>query len=145
MHNMAKLKPECFYIQSAVIPYMLVDNEYRIVMITSRKGKRWIIPKGVVEQDMTPRASARKEALEEAGIKGKITKQTIGTYSYQKWQGTCTVTVFAMRVNRLLDQWEEERIRTRELVSLEEAAGRVEEDVLKEMILALGEELKIDK
>jgi 8-oxo-dGTP pyrophosphatase MutT (NUDIX family) len=142
---MALLKPEWFYTQSAVIPYVQDKNGCRIVMVTSRKGKRWIIPKGIVEPGMSPRGSARKEALEEAGIKGKISKQPIGTYSYHKWKGTCEVTVFAMEVKKILDVWEEEWLRTRELVSLEEAAERVEEKELKEMILSLPGVLKIEK
>ena len=139
---MAQLKPEGFYTQSAVIPYVEDKAGIRIVMITSRKRGRWIIPKGIVEPDMTPRASARKEALEEAGVKGKVLKQSIGTYSYQKWNSTCTVTVFVMRVKKLLETWEEEWMRSRELVSLEEAADRVEEVALKKMILSLPDRLK---
>jgi len=139
---MAQLKPEWFYTQSAVIPYVEDKAGIRIVMITSRKRGRWIIPKGIVEPDMTPRASARKEALEEAGVKGKVLKQSIGTYSYQKWNSTCTVTVYVMRVKKLLETWEEEWMRSRELVSLEEAADRVEEEALKKMILSLPDRLK---
>ena len=140
---MAQLKPDWFYTQSAVIPYVEDKAGIRIVMITSRKRGRWIVPKGIVEPDMTPRASARKEALEEAGVKGKVLKQSIGTYSYQKWNSTCTVTVFVMLVKKLLETWEEEWMRSRELVSLEEAADRVEEEELKEMILSLPQILKI--
>ncbi|WP_371514877.1 NUDIX domain-containing protein [Brevundimonas denitrificans] len=35
---------------------------------------RWIFPKGMVEDDMTPARSAAKEAWEEAGVRGDIGK-----------------------------------------------------------------------
>jgi 8-oxo-dGTP pyrophosphatase MutT (NUDIX family) len=140
---MAQLKPEWFYTQSAVIPYVQDKAGIRIVMITSRKRRRWIIPKGIVEPDLSARASARKEALEEAGVKGKVCKKSIGSYSYQKWKGNCTVTVYVMRVKKVLKKWEEKWMRKRELVSLEEAAKRVENKALKKMILRLPHILKI--
>jgi 8-oxo-dGTP pyrophosphatase MutT (NUDIX family) len=131
---MASLKPSWFYAQSAVIPYVLDDDEIRIVLVTSRTRKRWVIPKGIIEPGLSPLESARQEALEEAGIKGKIFPQDIGTYSYKKWKGTCTVTVFVMQVRKMLDMWEEEWLRTRELVSIEEAIKRIDEEELKKMI-----------
>jgi 8-oxo-dGTP pyrophosphatase MutT (NUDIX family) len=131
---MASVKPKWFYTQSAVIPYVPGENEIRIVLVTSRTRKRWIIPKGIIEPGLSPLESARQEALEEAGVKGKIFPQDIGTYSYNKWKGTCTVTVFVMQVRKMLDMWEEEWLRARELVSLEEAIKRIEEEDLKKMI-----------
>jgi 8-oxo-dGTP pyrophosphatase MutT (NUDIX family) len=131
---MASLKPSWFYAQSAVIPYVLDDNEIRIVLVTSRTRMRWIIPKGIIEPGLSPLESARQEALEEAGVKGKIFPQDIGTYSYKKWKGTCTVKVFVMQVRKMLDMWEEEWLRTRELVSIEEAIKRIDEEELRKMI-----------
>jgi len=46
-------KPVIIIQQSAVIPYQIVDGEIEIMVITSSTGKRWVIPKGLVEPDMT--------------------------------------------------------------------------------------------
>lgn len=134
---MTALKPSWFYTQSAVIPYVPDNDTYSIVLVTSRKRRRWVIPKGIVEPGMSPLESARREALEEAGITGEICSREIGTYAYKKWKGTCTVTVFVMQVKKMLDMWEEEWLRTRELVSLEEAIERIHEKELKKMIRTL--------
>ena len=58
------------------------------LLVTSRKGTRRVLPKGVVEPDLSPAASAAKEALEEAGICGPIDHEPLGTYQYRKWGGT---------------------------------------------------------
>ena len=62
--------PAWMYRQSAVIPYRKRPNGLEVLLVTSRKGTRWVLPKGVVEPGMTPAASAAREALEEAGIRG---------------------------------------------------------------------------
>ncbi len=127
---MASRKPEWIYRQSAVVP--IVDG--KIVMITSRRKKRWIVPKGIVEPNMSPAESAAQEALEEAGLLGKLRPESIGTYRYEKWGGTCTVEVFVLDVVELLDDWEERRFREREIVSVDEAASRVDEPELQRII-----------
>ncbi len=110
-------------------------------MITSRKKKRWVIPKGVIEPHLSPSDSAAKEALEEAGIEGKVSKRPIGSYKYEKWGGTCTVEVYTMNVNTVLDDWLE-NYRDREWVSVGEAVGRVTEPRLKDIVCELPHFLK---
>ena len=44
--------PEHFYTQSAVIPYRERNGAIEVLMITSRKRKRWVIPKGVREPEL---------------------------------------------------------------------------------------------
>ena len=82
---MSKKKPQYFYQQSGVIPYKIENNELKVLLITSRKGKKWKIPKGIVEPALSPSDSAAKEAFEEAGILGKVDKAEIGSYKYFKW------------------------------------------------------------
>ncbi len=128
--------PEHFYTQSAVIPYRERDEGIEVLMITSRKRKRWVLPKGVREVELTPQDSAAKEALEEAGIQGPVSASAIGSYQYRKWGGTCTVDVFTMQVQSELDVWEES-FRGREWLSLEEAMRRVQEPDLKRILKRL--------
>ncbi len=131
---MASAKPEWVYRQSAVVP--IVDG--KIVMITSRRKKRWIVPKGIVEPNMSPAESAVREALEEAGLVGVVRPESIGTYRYDKWGGTCTVEVFVLDVVELLDDWEEKRFRERKIVSVDEAAARVTDPELQRIIKSVG-------
>ena len=119
--------------QSAVIPYRCRDGQLQVLVITSSDGLRWVVPKGLVEHDMTPAASAAKEALEEAGVTGRTSAAAVGTYTYGKWGGTCSVEVFLLRVDEELDDWQE-RFRTREWVPLAEAIRRVTDPGLKALL-----------
>ena len=131
-----RTQPDYFYSQSAVIPFRLRSDKLEVLLITSRRRKRWIIPKGVVEQDLTPIESAQKEAFEEAGVEGIVRGQSLGIYENEKWGGICRVAVYAMQVKTVHDTWPEDD-RTREWTDLETAAERVHEADLEAMILAL--------
>ena len=47
--------------------------------------------KGIKDPGLSPRESAAKEALEEAGIEGEIADAALGSYTCEKWGATCTV------------------------------------------------------
>ena len=70
-------KPENFYSQSAILPFKKENGEYLILLVTSRNKNKWVIPKGIIEENLSALESAEKEALEEAGITGKIYKKSI--------------------------------------------------------------------
>jgi 8-oxo-dGTP pyrophosphatase MutT (NUDIX family) len=122
------------YNQSGVIPFKRTEGGVQILLITSRSRKRWVIPKGIIEPDLSPQESAQKEALEEAGISGNIINDSVGKYTYKKWGGTCTVQVFLLEVENIHDDWPEAYFRTREWISVEEASERVDEKELKKII-----------
>jgi 8-oxo-dGTP pyrophosphatase MutT (NUDIX family) len=140
---MSLTKPAWWYEQSGVIPYRVTQHaesgtrQLEVLLITSRKRKRWIIPKGIVEPAMTPQESAVKEAFEEAGITGQVSEKRLGVYTYPKWGGTCRVAVFLFAVTAELNDWPEADQRTREWMSLAEAVRRVEEAALKAILRQL--------
>lgn len=121
--------------QSAVIPYRIQNGQIEVMVITSSTGKRWVIPKGLIEPDMTPQDSAAKEAWEEAGLLGKVFPDLLGTYEYHKSGYTCQVEVFLLQVQTVLEKWPESSCRKRQWVSIPKAIKRVNEPELK-MILA---------
>jgi 8-oxo-dGTP pyrophosphatase MutT (NUDIX family) len=112
--------PLHFFKQSAVLAW----REKRILLITTSKG-HWTIPKGVVEQDLTPAESAIQEAFEEGGIRGTVREPSIGSFEYEKWGGTCRVEVFEMAVIEVLERWPEDDVRRRKWATIEEAASGV--------------------
>lgn len=138
---MAKL-PDWIYAQSAVLPYRRQGDDVEVLIITSRKGKRWVLPKGIIEPGMTAAASAAKEALEEAGVEGRVMDRSLGKYRRQKWGGTCEVEVFLMEVTRELEQWPESAFRCREWVTREEAIKRLDPVDLKKILQRLPEAVK---
>ena len=79
-----RTRPDHYYRQSAVIPYRLREGRVEILLITSRKGKRWVVPKGILEPELTPAESAAKEAREEAGVSGRISAAPVATSCSRK-------------------------------------------------------------
>src|SRR5947207_2113827 len=134
MVGMAR-KPAWLYRQSGVIPYRMVDGKPEVMLVTSVRRGRWIIPKGVIERDLSAADSACKEAWEEAGVRGAVVGRSIGSYEYGKWGGTCSVAVFLMEVNAEEDDWPERKERRRKWMPVKKAAKRVDEPRLEELIL----------
>ena len=117
-------------IQAAAIPL----RGGRVCLVTSRSGKRWVIPKGNLEDGMTAGEIALKEAWEEAGLSGSLQQEPVGSYVYEKAGQVYHVTVFLMQVNHVADNWPERGMRVRSWLTIGQAAGRVEEDSLRELI-----------
>lgn len=133
--------PEWLYRQSAALPYRGHGSDLEVLLITSRGGRRWLPPKGIVEPGMTAFESAAKEAFEEAGVQGEIGERELGRYLQRKWGGICQIEVFPMKVIDELPDWPEAGIRQREWLSTDRAAERIEFKPLREIIRSLPESL----
>ncbi len=102
--------------QSCAIPFRRQFGQTEFCLITSAKKRRWIFPKGGVETGETPEQTALKEALEEAGLLGRVRGEPLGEYQYAKRNATCQVTVFLMNVVRWQEWWQEADRRERRWV-----------------------------
>lgn len=120
-----------------MIPVRRGAEGLEVLFISNLKRKRWIIPKGLVEPHLSPEDSAMKEAHEEAGVEGEQVGDLLGTYRYDKWGGTCVVEVFAMHVLREIRGYEEEGMRDRIWVAVEEAPDMVREKGLRKILREL--------
>lgn len=120
--------------QSATIPYRIRDGEIEVLLITTRKQGKWIIPKGGIEEHLSAHTSAEKEAHEEAGVKGRVSTVSLGCYRHGGSDDDPIVEVFLMRVDREEPSWPEEDERERRWVSLDDAYLDVEEDGLKSIL-----------
>src|SRR5436853_2266755 len=105
--------PESYVRQAAALP---VRNG-RVCLITSSNGKRWVIPKGLIESGQTAGEAALQEAWEEAGLTGSLDSEPLGSFVYDKWCGTCHVMVFLMHVSESAHDWPEGDLRQRIWVS----------------------------
>ena len=127
-------------VQYGALPYAFgPDGELRILLVTSRGTRRWIIPKGWPMRLRSPHKAAAQEAFEEAGVIGKSRKQPVGAYEYDKFadDGTsirCTVTVFPLEVRSLDVAWPEASERARQWFGQEEAASVVDEPDLRVLL-----------
>jgi 8-oxo-dGTP pyrophosphatase MutT (NUDIX family) len=129
--------------QSAAIPYR-VDEQGKLVilLVTSRRTRRWIIPKGKVRPRTLPSRSAEREAFEEAGVLGRIGKQPIGTYrqgdalAADPEEGIILVQAFALAVTDELPVWDEMHLRKRRWFKLKNALRAVRDTELRALLRA---------
>jgi len=137
------VRNECgLYVQYAALPMRVVNgDELEILLITSRRTRRWVIPKGWPIPDMDGPLTAAVEAYEEAGIKGDLLPQPIGSYRYGKHMGAggddvpCEVTVFPMRSVTQSKDWPERSKRRLQWFARTQAASQVEEEELADLIV----------
>ena len=131
--------------QSAVLAYRFDEDAPKVLLITSRRSQRWVLPKGHIEAGQTSRDAARAEAFEEAGVGGRIAETKIGTYSYTKTDVSGNpaykVKVYPMEVASLADTWPEQDERRRVWMDFPSAADAVVEPELKSLLNDFGEML----
>lgn len=135
-------RPAYYYTQSSVIPYRVRDGKMEILVIESSKKHHLVVPKGIKEPGLSPRESAAREALEEAGVEGEVVEAALGSYRCEKWGGTCTVDVYAMKVTRVIaeEDWEESH-RGRQWLSPEKAASQLKQEELRPLVMKLAASL----
>ena len=126
--------------QFAALPFRIIAGRLEILLITSRETRRWLIPKGWPIRGLRPREVAAREALEEAGLVGRIVgKRSIGSYHYSKRlpdnrEMICRVKVFLLSVERQLDLWPEKEQREQRWVDPKKGAQMVDEGGLAEIL-----------
>jgi 8-oxo-dGTP pyrophosphatase MutT (NUDIX family) len=116
--------------QAAALPL----RRGRVCLITSRSGRRWIIPKGWIEPGQTAGEAALLEAWEEAGLSGALDREPIGSYLYEKEGQRYHVIVFVLRVTSVAQDWPERNLRQRSWVSPTGFFERIDEPDLAEMV-----------
>ncbi|MBI1917265.1 MAG: NUDIX hydrolase [Planctomycetes bacterium] len=116
--------------QAAAIPVRLGQ----VCLISSRNGKRWVIPKGCLELGKTATEIALQEAWEEAGLVGVLQPDPVGSYLYDKSGITCHVVVYVLQVTGIGDAFPEDSFRERIWVSPAQAVTRIEDRGLRELI-----------
>jgi 8-oxo-dGTP pyrophosphatase MutT (NUDIX family) len=118
--------------QAAAIPV----RSGQVCLVNSSSGKRWVIPKGIIDPGKTAGEIALQEAWEEAGLVGLLQPDPVGSYLYSKYGGTCHVTVFLMQVTEATDDWPERTLRQRHWLSPAQAIRHLDDLGLRELIRA---------
>ena len=125
--------------QFGALCYRVVDDKLQVLLITSRRTGRWILPKGWPMPEVTPAEAAMREAWEEAGVKGRTRGDCLGIYSYIKRDRgerlPCVVAVFAVKVQSLRRDFPEAGQRNRKWFSQKKAARLLEEPELRRLVL----------
>ena len=104
-----------------MIPFRRNGNSISLCLITAASSQSWSIPKGTIERGDSPQETALQEAWEEAGLKGRILGDSLGSYEYQKGGVLLTVAVYLMEVEIEAERWEEEELRRRRWIPARDA------------------------
>ncbi len=111
----------------------------QVLLITSRRTRRWVTPKGWPMDGSTPAGAARAEAWEEAGVEGDVSDACIGIFTYVKEMDEgddlpCVVALYPLKVRKLVKEWPERSERRRRWMSASKAAKAVAEPELARIL-----------
>jgi ADP-ribose pyrophosphatase YjhB (NUDIX family) len=127
--------------QCGALPYIITsDGVVRVLLVTSRGKRRWIIPKSWPIADLSVAESAAREAFEEAGLLGMIIGTVpVGSCRYEKRHSdgepaTFEVSVFLFAVERQLRKWPEKTQRTTRWYDIGKASEMVTPQDLGEVL-----------
>lgn len=127
--------------QVAAVPFRLSDGQLQVMLITSRSTQRVIVPKGWRMKGRSGREAAGMEALQEAGVSGRMLKDPVGRYRYWKRLSKqfvlVDVTVYLLSVDGELEDWGESEARHRTWLSPIDAATLIDEPELASMVGSL--------
>jgi 8-oxo-dGTP pyrophosphatase MutT (NUDIX family) len=120
------------------------DGLLKVLLVTTRSTRRWSIPKGWPMKGIKDHQAAAQEAREEAGIEGKIQKQSLGSYLYWKRRAEhfdlCRVSVYLLKVDRELERWREKDERDTRWFGADDAAMAVTDPGLSSIISSLKDD-----
>ena len=113
-----------------------------VLLVQTLRLRQWVIPKGWPIQGLTLAQSAEQEAWEEAGVRGHIFPDSIGTFTYTKVKKSglpvrCCAHVCRLDVTSLSDHYPEAGKRHRQWVPTAQAADRVRDPELGMILRAL--------
>ncbi|MBS0255735.1 MAG: DUF47 family protein [Proteobacteria bacterium] len=129
--------------QIAALPYRRIgdalDAPVEVLLVTSRRSRRWVVPKGRVIKGLPPHAAAAQEAFEEAGVLGAVCPTPLGRFEYRKnlpsgSSRLATVEVFPFAVTDELEEWPEAAMRERRWFPLAEAAAALSDEGLRPLL-----------
>jgi 8-oxo-dGTP pyrophosphatase MutT (NUDIX family) len=122
--------------QFAALPFRIRDKEIRLLLITTRKKRRWSVPKGWPIAGCAPPRTAEIEAYEEAGLIGRAIPRSVGRYLHHKRKRkiVCEVELFPFEVSKRKKQWPEKGQRDAIWISARQAAKMVHKPQLRRLI-----------
>ena len=99
------------------IPFNIRGKQIAILFITSQTHGRWVFPKGTLEKGGNHEAGVKREAYEEAGIKGDVLNNFPITIPITKKTNDglmkIPVTYYPLLVSEQLEEWPEREKRQR--------------------------------
>jgi len=101
-------------------PLVRRRGRLHVVLVTGRRYREWMLPKGRREEDLTRREVAELEAWEEAGVVGSAAGKPSRFRLPAHSGGQRTMLAYAIEVRRLARTWPEQHQRQRRLVQVDQ-------------------------
>ena len=124
--------------QFAALPFRIEAAELSILLITTRRKRRWSVPKGSPMLRKRAHRVAAIEAYEEAGLRGKIGRQALGRFRHNKRKGkrkiACEVKLYPLKVTKQHGRFPERGQRKLVWLPASEAARRVHHPEMRRLI-----------
>jgi len=129
------------------VPFLIKGDQVIVLLVTSMSRARWIFPKGLPEGDETPEETARREAMEEAGVEGR----TLGAYpidavvqkSDDHGKVEVPVTFYPLEVETIAEKWPEKGKRLRHWVVLEDAQDIARDADTQKVLVSFREAVRM--
>lgn len=140
----AMLLPKKTVKQVAVLPIILADGGVEVMLLTSRRRGRWVLPKGWSRSGEAMSVTASAEAFEESGIAGLIASHPVGHYTYEKrmrggYSVISDVSVYPMLVDHHLIDWPERGERDLRWFPIGKAAEKIDDEEAAAMLRGLSD------
>lgn len=131
--------------QVAALPYRVRENTVEFLVITSRRHKRLIVPRGWPIAGLTDAQAAATEADEVAGVKGRIEQEPFASFltisrrsATSSYRSTRRSFRFASRRSSPITRSGDS---ASEWMSAEEASERLDDSGLKQLVRRYAERL----
>ena len=134
-------------VQVSALPIRQTAAGVEILLVTTRRALRWILPKGQLRKHAGNAQAAARNARNEAGIVGRISERPIGRYLFWKCRKMSfelvSVEVYPLDVTCQLARWRDRGRRERRWLAPEKAARMVLEPGLKKILRSLTTEARV--
>jgi hypothetical protein len=132
-------------LQSAALAYRISGSqELEVLLVTSRRGARWRIPRVKVKCGRSARSCADQDAFREAGVFGKIAQDPLVRWfrkpaPFRADLPVKVIEAYALAVETEAPCWPDMHRRQRSWMSLKDAIHAVNGRRWKRMLRLLGQ------
>lgn len=131
------------FVQVAALCLRSTRTGPEVLLVKTLRTGGWVIPKGWPMTGKTLSQAAALEAWEEAGAKGQIASNPIGSFTYTKIRKSglpvqCRAHVFLMKTTQILKDYPEAEKRKKAWMSLADAAKLVRDPELAVLLSGLA-------
>ncbi|WP_245735425.1 NUDIX hydrolase [Roseinatronobacter thiooxidans] len=133
------------FVQAAALCLRDGPDGPEVLLVQTLRREHWITPKGWPMRNKALNQTAAIEAWEEAGVRGTISQDPIGAFTYTKIKKSglpvqCRPLIYRLDVSELSDTYPEAKKRTRKWFSLADAANVVTPPELKALLQRLDQQ-----